>query len=1690
MFRNRRRERFYTRFLLIGLGFFCVLSSAATALANTSAQEKQNTATRAVVTGDRILLDWANTLAFGNSDTGGTVVWDATDPVFTIPNMSNSGIDVKLRFDPREPRDIDTNTIDDPPFEAEFDWLEPYFGTRAVLRYWGPGGTAANQQGPVTTHISFSEDIKLDRTAIFARYDGASIRYGTILEAFPAVAADGSCVGTPLAIPNITSPQTVLDDYQNYADPTQYPVPITRTLTIVDSNDIGEMDAEYGTFSDPLDNPAGHPFGLTTLDTTGVFALGTDNNGNNRSPVVIDYDDLQLRCLKWHSFAYSNGDAIGEGDIVQRQSSTYLGPLLLTKINTGAIGNRVWVDENSDGYQDAGEDGIANVTVNLYDSVGNLVATTVTDSHGNYLFDDLAEGSYYVDVDESTLPASMSQTTTYPQPGSDFTNQDHSTTAIPNTALTGYVATIGNGSALENLTADFGYNYVSTTDVVGECFNVLTNQGFEQFDPSVTFSSTSFPDFNGDSLQAYSWAQGDTNVTNWMPTTTGNGDYNNVFLIDDTAGNINNPEGDYFAYIPGGADSSFECVEQSVDVYLSAGLVPGQEYQMCFMAAAGTQTGALTHIEYAQGTSYASLYTQALPISASSTNLNWQQVCHTFTFDPSFMDRIVISQQGTGGISVDAMQMCEVGSTTGGQGNGAIGDRIWIDADGDGAQDPNETGVSGVEVTLYHDPDGDGVYDTVYGTTTTDASGNYIFTDLPPAAYVVTVTNDAGASHPILTGDYNQTGDPDHFGTTGTNDNTTTTPVVLAPGDVFLNADFGYQPQGGAAVGSIGDTIFFDADGDGNGPALAAIDGGGIVTQGAGGAADVNDYGIVGVTVALIRDTNGNGEWDAGEPIIATDTTDANGQYLFEGLAYDDYIVWVNDTDNVLDGLTATYDSDGALPGAGLGVGFGFSATTIDAGNINDRAQDFGYGAGGAGLIGDTIFLNTNGDSDQDADEPGLEGVVVVLTASGGVTTTAITDENGHYFFGGLDPDDSYTVTIAPENFASGGVLEGLNNSADPDGGNDSTSNVNLGAGGSDGNADPDGTDDGINLGQDFGYTPASPASIGNLVWLDVDADGVYDGGAETPIGGVTVDIYRDLNGNGRIDAGEPLFGSTVTDAAINAGSYGTDGNYLFTGLPAGDYVVDVTDENGVLAGYWHSLGTAGTDNNSQIDPVGVTVAAGQTVLTADFGYYLDLACLGNFVWDDSANSNGIQDLGEAGIDGVTMTLTITYPSGDVTVLQTVTGDDPSTTGVTEQGWYSFCNLLADENHRTGSGTTAPASGAPGFEISAEYPPNLIPTIIDASAATDQTDSENPSGTAATPTQGALDATQNSDATAEGNPVASYDFGATSPVNIGNYIWFEDDGDGDGTTGSVTDASGVVVSLTNSNGTVITTITDANGLYTFTVPVNATYTVTVATPLGYSPSTVLVGGTDNDPASGNNQNHDSTGAVVQVGTVDNQTIDFSFSSVPTYAIGNFVWIDGEPTGNGMYNDGVDTPANNVTMNLYRVTGGVVAATPILTETTASGAYQFTGFEAGTYVVCIPSQEFTPSGDLWDGSEGTHYGVVSANAGSTGAGDDSVDHNTVYVANPALNGACSNHITVGDTEPTGEDAHGLTTGLTDDAVDWTVDFAFAPLAATAVNLAGSGTFGTPVMPLLISLVISVLLAGYFVVRGQRVARPNR
>jgi uncharacterized repeat protein (TIGR01451 family)/fimbrial isopeptide formation D2 family protein len=785
-----------------------------------------------------------------------------------------------------------------------------------------------------------------------------------------------------------------------------------------------------------------------------------------------------------------------------------------------ALGNYVWLDENSDGYQDAGEPGIPNVRVNLYDSNGDLFASTVTDTDGGYLFTELPPGTYYVDVEDGvdgtpySLPfADMTQTTTYTLPDADFGNQDHGTTTIPTTALTGYSVTLAAGEI--NQTADFGYNYSSTDEVVN--------------------------DF----------------------------------------------------------------------------------------------------------------------------------------------------------------------------GLGAIGDRVWFDANGDGVQDAGEPGIPGVWVELFYDSDGDGDYSAPYtvggydSLQQTDANGNYMFTDLPPGAYAVRILPLNFNSGQPLNG-HTQTGDPDYFGTTGpTQDNQTTMPIILAPGDVFLNADFGYQPPA-SRNNSVGDTVWFDVNAD--------------------GLQDPGEPGIAGVTVTLVRDVAGNGEWSPGDPIIATTTTDENGEYLFTGVPDGNYLVWVNDVNGVLIGLSQTYDSDGI--GTPNISAVALDPTDTDPNPVVDLDQDFGYTVlghtTGDGMIGDRVWLDINSDGVQDPNEPGIPGLTVELYAADGVTllATTTTGADGYYYFGGLDPD-TYTVIVTPP--------AGLTQTYDADGlGTPHESIVTIG-----------GMEPMINLDQDFGYV--GTGTIGNFVWEDRNANGEVDGDEATRgIEGVTLALYLDRDGTGTVSPGDPLMGTTVTDV---------NGAYLFEGLPTdlggGDanYVVVVTDENGELNGYWKSSGpTPGVNDNSQSDPYAVTLTPGAPDnLTADFGYYVDAAAVGNRVWFD-VDGDGVQDPGEPGIPDVLLKLYAIYPSGTTNIIYTVTDAD---------GFYSFGNLLLDE-HQNGDNAESPTYVVSVINPNKPAHPNHTHRFGGAAYE----DSDRPEGVFAITWQGQTDVSANPTLSDEPGP-AWYDFGFT-----------------------------------------------------------------------------------------------------------------------------------------------------------------------------------------------------------------------------------------------------------------------------------------------------------------------------------------
>ncbi len=143
-------------------------------------------------------------------------------------------------------------------------------------------------------------------------------------------------------------------------------------------------------------------------------------------------------------------------------------------------------------------------------------------------------------------------------------------------------------------------------------------------------------------------------------------------------------------------------------------------------------------------------------------------------------------------------------------------------------------------------------------------------------------------------------------------------------------------------------------------------------------------------------------------------------------------------------------------------------------------------------------------------------------------------------------------------------------------------------------------------------------------MWLDSDGDGIQDG-SEPGIEGVEVELY---------DLPEPpyrstgiLAGSTFTDA---------DGYFVFLVEP-GTYYLEVKRPGALF-----TIPDSGTNDgiDSDIDQgnhgtLAITIEPGEWDGTWDAGL---VPGLGDRVWND-LNRNGVQDLGEPGLEGAKVTL-------------------------------------------------------------------------------------------------------------------------------------------------------------------------------------------------------------------------------------------------------------------------------------------------------------------------------------------------------------------------------------------------------------------------------------------------------------------
>ncbi|MEO1295748.1 MAG: SdrD B-like domain-containing protein, partial [Cyanobacteria bacterium J06636_16] len=168
--------------------------------------------------------------------------------------------------------------------------------------------------------------------------------------------------------------------------------------------------------------------------------------------------------------------------------------------------------------------------------------------------------------------------------------------------------------------------------------------------------------------------------------------------------------------------------------------------------------------------------------------------------------------------------------------------------------------------------------------------------------------------------------------------------------------------------------------------------------------------------------------------------------------------------------------------------------------------------------------------------------------------------------------------------------------------------------------------------------------SIGDVIWNDLDGDGIFDSD-ETGINGLTVNLISDTNGNGIIDNGESVLKTATTSG---------NGDFNFTVLPAGNYIVDVTDTEGILANFSLTQGSA---------PLAVNLSSDEDFNDADFGYQNTNALLVTNTNDSGAgslrrailNANAIAGANTITFDAALAGQTITLSSGELTVTDDLT---------------------------------------------------------------------------------------------------------------------------------------------------------------------------------------------------------------------------------------------------------------------------------------------------------------------------------------------------------------------------------------------------------------------------------------------------
>lgn len=490
-----------------------------------------------------------------------------------------------------------------------------------------------------------------------------------------------------------------------------------------------------------------------------------------------------------------------------------------------------------------------------------------------------------------------------------------------------------------------------------------------------------------------------------------------------------------------------------------------------------------------------------------------------------------------------------------------LGNFVWEDLNADGIQDIGEPGIENIAVILND------CNNNPLDTTYTDADGFYLFDDLFPGGYKISLIkpNDYILSTANV-GDDNKDSDilPDGYSVC----------EDLESGETNLSYDIGIYRNA-----SIGDFIWLDKN--------------------ANGIQDNDEIGVDNVLVEL-QDCNGN--------LLNTMNSDATGKYLFGDLKPGNYRIkfhLLNDYNFTSQNIgNDTLDSDASLI---TGI------TSCE--NLISGENNMTYDAGiyQYAKIGDKVWLDENGDGQQDPNEDGFENVEVkLMDCNGTIFETQFTDINGFYLFDNLVPGNYKIKFISPLDY-SFSIKDNGDDTLDSD--------PDLTTGITDCETLESGED---NRTYDAGLLYFG--SLGDYVWEDLNGDGLQDNN-EPNIEDVEIKLFKWVSNSYIYQA------SDFTDS---------DGKYLFETLPPGDYYIEVVPP----VDYEVTIANSGFDItiDSDIDnsfgentSQNINLGPGEDDMTWDIGLF-KCATIGDLIWRDVIQ-NDIYDNIEGGIDGVLINL-------------------------------------------------------------------------------------------------------------------------------------------------------------------------------------------------------------------------------------------------------------------------------------------------------------------------------------------------------------------------------------------------------------------------------------------------------------------